>query len=129
METQSVSEIGRVDDQVYYAQGPASRRGEQRTAVRYPLEVPVVFRWTERGQVRESRGRTRDISVRGAFVLSDDCPSCGTRVAIKMNFPAAMAGRVGWINAEGLVLRIESPSARRDSGFVVESNGPRLFSR
>lgn len=62
-------------------------------------------------------------------MVSRDCPPCGTCVAIKMNFPAAMAGRVGWINAEGLVLRIESLSVRRASGFVVESNGPRLFSR
>lgn len=128
METQPVA-VGRVNDQICSTKKLPARHGEQRTAVRYPLELPLVFRWTERGQVRESRGRTRDVSVRGAFVVSGDCPPCGTRVAIKMKFPATVAGRLGPINGDGVVLRIEIPSARRDSGFVVESNGPRLFSR
>lgn len=102
---------------------------EQRTAVRYPLEIPVAFRWIERGQARQSRGRTRDVSVRGVFVLSSDCPPPATRVTIRMNFTATMRSRAGWLDAEGLVLRVEPHSPTCDGGFVVESCGSRLFTR
>lgn len=129
METQPSLAIDQITDQFCHVRQSAARRGEQRSVVRYPLEVPVVFQWTERGQIRESSGRTRDVSVRGAFVLSGDCPPQGTRVAIKMNFPAVLSSRTARIRAEGFVLRVESGSAKTDTGFVVESNGPRLFTR
>lgn len=126
METESILSIDRAIEQ--RTQAPACE-AKQRSAVRYALELPVVFRWMERGQARESHGRTRDISVRGAFVLSRECPPCGARVAVKMNFPATLRGRAGWLEAEGLVLRVERQTFAGAVGFVVESSGPRLFSR
>jgi hypothetical protein len=107
----------------------APRRPKERSAVRYPLEVPVVFRWMERGQARESQGLSRDVSVRGAFVLSRECPPCGARVVVSMNFPATLRARAGWVEAEGLVVRVERQTCMRPAGFVVEGNGPRLFTR
>lgn len=129
MEAKPAISIDHVTDRIFRLQRSPAGRREQRSAVRYPLEVPVIFQWTERGQARESSGWTRDVSVRGAFVQSADCPPYGTRVAIKMNFPAVLSRRTGCIKAEGRVLRVEGGSARRDCGFVVESNGPRLFTR
>lgn len=129
METQPALSIDQTTDLVCHVQRSSARRGEQRSAVRYPLEVPVTFQWIERGQVRESSGRTRDVSVRGTFVRSNDCPPHGIKVTIKMTFPAMLSGRTGCINAEGFVLRVESGPVRHESGFVVESSGPRLFTR
>lgn len=128
MESESVFAAARAIEQRPHTL-KAPRLAKQRTAVRYPLEVPVVFRWMERGQARESHGLTRDVSVRGAFVRSGECPPCGARVAVKMNFPATLRARAGWVEAEGLVLRVEEQASARDAGFVVESNGPRLFTR
>lgn len=128
MESESIFAVARAIEQ-HLPTHKAPSAAKQRTAVRYPLEVPVVFRWIERGQSRESHGLTRDVSVRGAFVLSGECPPCGARVAVKMNFPAALRARAGWLEAEGLVLRVEKQTSARPAGFVVESNGPRLFTR
>lgn len=128
MEAESIVSIARAVDQQPPAHS-APPLAKQRTAVRYPLEVPVVFRWMERGQARESHGLTRDVSVRGAFVLSDECPPYGARVAVRMNFPAALRARAGWLEAEGLVVRVARQTPVRPAGFVVESNGPRLFTR
>ena len=128
METAPIFAIAQTVEQQLPPQ-MAPRRAKQRGAVRYPLEVPVVFRWMERGQARESHGLTRDVSVRAAFVLANECPPCGSRVAIRMNFPATLRARAGWIEAEGLVLRVECQAYARRGGFVVESNGPRLFTR
>ncbi len=68
MQTQTVFVAFQTKSQKHNAPGSAVRRAEQRAAVRYPLEIPVLFRWIEHGQARESRGCTRDVSVRGAFV-------------------------------------------------------------
>lgn len=111
-----------------WAQQSRRMRIEQRTVVRYPLEIPVVFRWIEQGLIRESEGRTRDVSVRGAFVLADDCPPCRARVEIKMSFPAGShRERVGWVEAKGSVLRVEPEWYSGAGGFAVESEDGRLF--
>jgi hypothetical protein len=104
--------------------------GEQRTVVRYPLKVPVICTWIEGGMARKSEGCTRDVSARGAFVVSGDCPPSGANIEIKMGFLRGMRGqRVEWIDAEGAVLRVERQSPAGQGGFVVESKGARLFTR
>lgn len=105
-------------------------RGEQRTAVRYALQIPVTYRWIERGAAREAEGCTRDVSVRGAYVITEECPPCGANLRIKMSFPGgSRGGRLQWIDAEGSVVRVESLSPAQGGGFVVESQGSRLFTR
>jgi hypothetical protein len=103
-------------------------RSEKRTAVRYPLEVLLVYRWSEDGIAREAVGCTRDLSVRGAYVLTKNCPPLGAAVDIKMNLLGANRGRAKWINARGFVLRLGPESSGR-RGFAVESDGPRLFAK
>jgi len=104
--------------------------GEQRTAIRYPLKVPVIYRWIEGGEARKSEGCTRDVSARGAFVLSMDCPPSGAKIEVKMGFLRGMREqKVEWIDAEGAVSRVERYSSAGQGGFVVESKGARLFTR
>jgi hypothetical protein len=43
---------------------------EERKAVRFRLRAPVIFRWENRASV----GRTRDISIKGVFVICDTLP-------------------------------------------------------
>lgn len=127
MQTQPTSPGFETSGGTHDLEQPAARCGERRTAIRYPLEIPVVFRWVERGQERESHGCTRDVSVRGTFVHSGDCPPRGARVAIKLKFPALLRRRAERVDGAGLVLRVERPSAVRDGGFVIESTRGRLF--
>lgn len=113
-----------------YAQQARRNPGEQRTAVRYALQIPVTYRWIEQGTAREAGGCTRDVSVRGAYVITGDCPPCGANLWIKMSFPrGSRRGKLQWIDAEGSVVRVENPSTAQGGGFVVESQGPRLFTR
>jgi hypothetical protein len=107
-------------------QVPIALRHEQRTVVRYALEIPVTYRWIDRGLQRESVGRTRDVSVRAAYIVTGQCPPYGAKIEIQMNFAGARRRGVGWANAAGSVLRVDRLG---QSGFVVESEGPRLFKR
>jgi hypothetical protein len=62
---------------------------EQRTVVRFPLHLPVIFRWNDRRMMREERlGRTRDLSVSGLFVLCPAPPSVGTLVDVEVRLPS-----------------------------------------
>jgi hypothetical protein len=62
----------------------ASRVAERRTALRYPLRLPVVFSWQDdRGRVQGSDGYCRDLGSRGIYVQSELVPPLG--VAIEMN--------------------------------------------
>jgi hypothetical protein len=57
----------------------ASRRSQ----IRYPLRTPVIYRWQDTtGLQQRARGWTRDISVAGAYVLSNQCPKKGEFVEL-----------------------------------------------
>jgi hypothetical protein len=53
---------------------------EERKAVRFRLLAPVVFRWENRAGV----GRTRDISIKGVFVICDTLPPVGTALSLEV---------------------------------------------
>jgi hypothetical protein len=58
---------------------------ERRRAVRYLLRVPLVFRWQGSGNNHlQGDGVTRDISARGAYVLSVTAPPVGTVVHVEV---------------------------------------------
>ena len=58
---------------------------ERRRAVRYLLEVPLIFRWLgpERSRL-QCDGVTRDISARGAYVFSVTAPPVDAVVDVEV---------------------------------------------
>lgn len=104
--------------------------GEQRGAVRYSLVLRAAYFWRHRGVPREAEGVTRDVSARGAYIDSMDCPPRGAKVEIKLTLPGGRRGRSPVLaDAEGSVLRVDEPLAGRTGGFAVKSDGLRFFSR
>jgi len=90
-----------------------------RVAVRYALHARVVFQWSaEDGAHRVGRGRTRDISQKGAYIVAPESPPSGTRVAMSIYLPALGGeARVLRVDAEGRVTRVE-PHQETESGIT-----------
>ena len=53
--------------------------------MRFPLETPVAFWWTdENGNRQQGEGSSRDINERGAFVFAATCPPVGSSVELRI---------------------------------------------
>ena len=93
-----------------------------RKAMRFPLDVHVVFWWTDvNGEHQQGDGRSCDLSELGAFVFASACPPEGAQVGVRIpitQFPdAAQPLRM---EVEGRVLRIEEVrSGDRRDGFAI----------
>ncbi len=96
---------------------------DPRRAVRYTLETQVVFSWSDAGGLpRESRGCTRDISPKGAYIIAASCPPLGAMLAMSFYLPTLTGESTGvQVQAQSRVLRIDSSSAGRSAGFSVEN--------
>lgn len=96
---------------------------DPRRAVRYTLETQVVFSWSDIGGFpRESRGRTRDISPKGAYIIAACCPPLGALLVMSFYLPTLAGEPKGvQVQAQSRVLRIDSGSAGRSAGFSVEN--------
>ncbi len=60
---------------------------QRRSAVRYPLQLPVIFVWQDEGQ-HTSGGFTYDVSLDGASIQSTICPPVGCEVVIEVLIPS-----------------------------------------
>jgi hypothetical protein len=91
---------------------------ESRKAERFPLDVPVVFWWTDANGVHEQgEGRCYDLSELGAFVFASACPQEGTHVGLRI--PVSQALRM---EMEGRIVRIEEiRSGKGRDGFAILS--------
>src|SRR5260370_41006447 len=92
-----------------------------RKAIRFPLDVPIVFWWADSGTGKRGEGRTHDISEMGAFVLASTCPPSGAQIGFEDVLPM-LPGFKPRTRAEALVqgLRVEKsrgPVGR--DGFAV----------
>ena len=96
-------------------------RIESRRAVRYALEVDVHYTWTERGVKHEARGRTRDMSPKGAFVVAPLCPPQGSLITMSFLMPAiGCESQSVQVQAESKVVRVDlGQRAGRPPGFSV----------
>jgi hypothetical protein len=66
---------------------------KHRTAVRYRLQLPVIFRWTEGSEEQRGAGFTCDIGVDGALIQSPVCPPLGSAIQIEVLIPSPDAGK------------------------------------
>jgi PilZ domain len=98
-------------------------RKQPRKAIRFPLEAPIVFRWTDSGIEKQGEGRTHDISEVGAFVLSSICPPLGTEINFNIFLPVLPGFEPKTrVEAVGRVLRIEqSRGIEGRDGFAILS--------
>jgi hypothetical protein len=92
-----------------------------RRAVRYPLHLPVIFRWT--GDCQDSEqgaGFSRDVGTGGAYILSEpgSCPPLNTPVSLQMFLPSLEGTTRGIrVEVEGVVTRVTG--SLESSGFAV----------
>ena len=89
---------------------------EMRVFLRYPVRAPVFFTWSDvKSQVRRGEGVTRDISLRGVYIWSEQGPPPGVVVQMEVLLPRLEEKAPG-LRIEGRchVTRAES---RSDNGL------------
>jgi hypothetical protein len=98
---------------------------ESRKAIRFPLEASVAFSWKDdNGMEQRAKGRSRNISERGVFVLANSCPPVGVKIGLRIVLPGHLDIAPGLrVHVEGRVLRVEELSEEPETcGFAVLSN-------
>jgi len=97
---------------------------ERRRAVRYQLEVPVVFLWeNSNGNKLQAVGVTRDISEVGAFIFTNDCPAVGSHVRIEVMLIAQPGMARAILKSSMRVVRVGAgPEKFGGQGFALTGN-------
>ncbi len=80
-----------------------------RSEKRYEVRACAFLCWTSSdGEFMTAEGVTRDVSMRGAFVVSDQYPPLGTVVQMNVMLPDVQSGTAGaHLVGEGKVVRVE----------------------
>jgi hypothetical protein len=102
---------------------------ERRTALRYPLRLPVVFSWQDdAGRVHGCDGYCRDLGSRGIYVQAELVPPLGVSVEMNVFLPRPEHSvRPSEIHAIGRVVRSEGRVATSESsGFAAMNHTTRL---
>ena len=88
---------------------------ECRSALRYQVAAPVVFSWEDPAGGRlQGEGVTRDISIRGAFILTANHPPTEINLSVAISLPHLM------MVTEGRVVRVQRPALGESrEGFAV----------
>ena len=106
---------------------PTSRVAERRTALRYPLRLPVVFSWQdEGGHIQGCDGYSRNSAAEG-LCLSEQVPPLGVSVEMNVFLPRPEhSSRPSEIHAVGRVVRSErqGTSTRGGNGFAAMTTLP-----
>jgi hypothetical protein len=114
---------------MFVRSGLPSRVAERRTALRYPLRLPVVFSWQdEAGRVQGCDGYCRDLGSRGIYVQAELVPPLGVSVEMNVFLPRPEhSGRPSEIHAIGRVVRSEHGATTAEScGFAAMNHTTRL---
>lgn len=96
---------------------------EQRRHRRYEMNVPVRFFCPGAQRHRQwNRGMSRDVSKKGAFVVSSFCPSVGTILRVEVLLPSLRRdSKTVCMCGQGKVVRVESGGESAHlSGFAVQ---------
>jgi hypothetical protein len=94
---------------------------ERREGRRFNLNAPVQFTWRVPGSgIASEGGTTRDISVRGLFVLATTCPPEGSTLRVSVLLPAYTGDGRLEMKADAMVVRVEDTGGTRlPSGFAA----------
>lgn len=87
----------------------------QRKHNRYRLAASVTFSWeTEDNRVYYGHGQTRDCSISGAFIVSPNRLTIGSKLQMEFSLPRLLAAGPGArLKTRGFVVRVEP------EGFAV----------
>ncbi len=105
---------------------------ERRLSLRYALHARAVFAWDdESGQHRESRGHTRDVGRKGAFIVASQCPPSGSLLSLSIFLPITSGETSAKrIEAQACVVRVEHAcEADMGPGFAVIHQRVDLFTK
>lgn len=92
------------------------RKLQRRTAVRYQLQLPVIFHWNDGGE-HTAGGFTCDVALDGALIQSAVCPPIGCDVRIEVLIPSPDISREQLrIQCSGKVTRAVSHSGGNSFG-------------
>jgi hypothetical protein len=108
---------------------PMSRVAERRTALRYPLRLPIVFSWQDdAGRVHGCDGYCRDLGSRGIYVTARLVPPLGASVEMNVFLPRpGHSTRPSEIHAIGRVIRSEQNTPASElPGFAAMNHTTRL---
>jgi hypothetical protein len=114
---------------MFVRSGPSRRVAERRTALRYPLRLPVVFSWQDdAGRVQGCDGYCRDLGSRGIYVQTEEVPPLGVSVEMNVFLPRPEhSARPSEIHAIGRVVRSENRTATSERcGFAAMNHTTRL---
>jgi hypothetical protein len=102
----------------FYGSGEHKRR-----ELRFPLSSETVFWWWDRdGNYMEAKGISRDVGLRGAFVLAQACPPVGVTVGLAVSLPT-YSDLGGVLRLAGRVIRVNRDAADESTtGFAVSGS-------
>jgi hypothetical protein len=87
---------------------------ERRTSRRYTMALPVTIRANGRGGLPELRGKTRDVSFRGLYFMTDANCDPGSEIEFILTLPKEMTlAKDVNIHCFGHVVRVENQDAGR----------------
>jgi hypothetical protein len=79
---------------------------QRRTAIRYKLQLPVIFHWND-GREHTEGGFTSDVALDGALILCSRFPPIGSDVRIEILLPSPdQSGEDLRIECTGKVIRV-----------------------
>jgi hypothetical protein len=93
---------------------------EMRKAVRYRLQLPVLFSWSDsEGKVKKSGGFTRDISTRGLYIVAETSPRAGAALECEVLLPISKNTRLGGVRLVAMGNVVRSGGGNEHHGFAV----------
>jgi PilZ domain len=102
---------------------------DRRTALRYPLRLPVVFSWQdESGRNQGCEGYCRDLGSRGIYIHSEQLPPLGVAIEMDVFLPRMrQSARASEIHAIGRVVRADvATQALEACGFAAMNHTTNL---
>ena len=100
---------------------PAGSGGnvERRRSSRFRVQLPVLTQWTDHeGQVQFGGGFTRDVCLRGVFVISSKLPPQAAVITVTVVLPNARAGSQELhLHSLGSVVRVEQSGTT--AGYAI----------
>ena len=91
------------------------------------LRLPIWFAWLRDlpGRMERCEGVTHDISSKGIYVVTRNCPLRGARLRFEVLLPAIPGAPIAmWMEGRGYVTRVEKPKEDRAvAGFSLAIKG------
>jgi hypothetical protein len=84
------------------------------------VHLPVVLSWSDGAKTRIEGGFTRDVSMKGFFVICARMPSISTRVDLELLLSTPGSRSTGAIRATGWIARIGGRKEARGVAITAE---------